>query len=144
MRWPRPIQAPARWVTTHVRRVVVAVLIVGAFVGMLFTPGYAVGMVTDALGVTAFYAGAFFCGGYHLLTLGRWRHSEMGVNIMVLCASITALFGLRCLALLLGEGYPGQAAARVVLFAAIVAALIWRTKIMVSAQMANLRGDGDG
>lgn len=99
--------------------------------------------LTDVGAVTGFYAGAFFVGGYHLLTQGKWRGSDMGVNVMVVCASVTALFGLRCLALVFGDGFPGQAAAKLVLFAAVAGALIWRTKIMVVAQMANLRDEED-
>jgi len=118
--------------------VVAGLAILGVLTAFLLAPIHVQQVMVNITTITGFYAGLVFVGGYHLLTLGKWRQSGMGINVMMLCGSVTGLFGLRCLALLLGDGYPGQLLARQILFALIVGALIWRTRIMVRAQMANL------
>jgi len=120
------------------RALAITTLCLVALAGVAVMPANVQETAVNIAAVTGFYAGLVFVGGYHLLTGGKWRDDPVGVNIMLLCSAVTGLFALRCLTLILGDGYPGQRLARLALFAATAAALIWRSRIMIAAQFANL------
>ena len=86
----------------------------------------------DVLWVAAFCMFLFFCMTYHLLA--PWWRSEVGRNIMTLKASITALLGLRVLAVIFGDGFWGQDLLRAVLLMVLITAGFHRWKMLVTAQ----------
>lgn len=90
----------------------------------------------NVVGVFAFFAGLVFMATYH--TLAPWRSSAEGQNVMLVTAGVTGLFGLRMLALVFGEGFPGQLIVRLVMFVALAVGLAWRWWLMLRAQLTNL------
>jgi hypothetical protein len=84
----------------------------------------------------AFFAGLVFMATYH--AAAPWRRSAEGQNLMLVSGGVTGLFGLRMLALVFGEGFPGQLLVRLLLFVALAVGLSWRWWLMLRAQMTNL------
>lgn len=90
--------------------------------------------LVDVVAVVAFFACANFIVVYSWAA--RWWLSEAGVNVVCLTGAITGLFGLRCLALVFGDGFPGQTLLRLILFTAITGVIYWRTRLLVKAQIS--------
>jgi hypothetical protein len=93
----------------------------------------------NVLWVAAFGVFFFFCASYHILA--PWWRSDMGRNTMMLKVSITALLGLRVLAVTFGEGFWGQDLLRVLLMIALIGAGFHRWVMLLKAQRRNLDGD---
>lgn len=89
----------------------------------------------DVVAVFALFGGLVFMATYHLTA--PWWRSPTGVNMMGFTGSVTALFGLRGLALVFGEGYPGQDFARLLIFA-VIGGLVWhRWTLLVRVQVGS-------
>lgn len=80
------------------------------------------------------FAGGLFCVFIYASGAPWWRTDE-GRNYMTFTAIATALFGLRVLTLVFGDGYPGQTLLRAVLFTAAAVALWWRARIIYRVQI---------
>lgn len=113
----------------------------GAALAILIAlPRAGVASLNDALAVVGFFSCVHFCLSYHYRTGGGWlrdsggEYNEIGINLMLFAALIASLFGLRSLAIWLGDGFPGQIELRAVLFAATIATIVWRTQLMWRAQ----------
>lgn len=94
----------------------------------------------NAAAVVGFFGGLVFCLTYAAVP---WWRSSTGVNLMLVSGGATALFGLRCLGLLFGEGFPGQDLIRFVFLSVVGAGLWWRWWLLVRAQLATARTPAD-
>ncbi len=90
-------------------------------------------MLVNVAAVCVFFGGLVFAGTYHLLA--PWWRSAEGINFMTMAGALTGIFGLRCLALVLGDGYWGQTAVRLLFFVVIGAALWHRWTLLIKAQL---------
>lgn len=87
----------------------------------------------NLLALAILCGGAVFMASYAILA--PWWRSETGRNIMTLTAGVTGLALLRCMTFIFGDGYPGQTALRLALFAAIAVAIWWRWCLLLRAQL---------
>jgi hypothetical protein len=100
----------------------------------------------NILAVVIFFGGVNFVATYALVP---WWRSPAGVNLMVMTGAVTGLVGLRCVALIFGDGFWGQGVLRVLMGAAVAWAVWSRWRLLVKAQIAAVvedarRRDGDG
>jgi hypothetical protein len=86
--------------------------------------------------VFVFFGAGVFVATYSLLA--PWWRTQEGVNVMTFTLATAGLAALRCLAMILGNGFAGQDVLRVVLMTAIAAAAWHRWVMVMRAQLRNL------
>lgn len=87
--------------------------------------------------VFVFFGAGTFVATYSLLA--PWWRSQEGINVMTFTLATAGLAGLRCLAMILGEGFAGQDVLRVLLMTAIAVACWHRWVMVMRYQLGNLR-----
>jgi hypothetical protein len=95
----------------------------------------------DIVAVFAFFGGLVFMATYQLTA--PWWRSRAGINLMLFTSAATLLFGLRCLAMVFGDGFWGQDFLRLLLFSTIAVTVWHRWTLLVRAQVAGFHHADD-
>jgi len=100
--------------------------------GSLIGTSSLIGTIGTILVILDFVASLAFCITYHVLA--RWWETEFGKSLMIYQILMTLTLGLAIPRIIFGVSSPIFEWTRLVLFAVLPIAVVWRMVVMIKAQ----------